>query len=224
MRYFRTEAIILRRTNYGEADRILSIITPDRGKISVIAKGARRPKSKLAGGLELFAVCDINTIEGRGDLAVVTGAQIKQFYGAKILQDYDRMQFAYEILKQINKASETVTSPEFYQLLKSSLASLEDLRISHGLVEVWFKLNLGHLLGEGVNLETDSDGELLSSDQKYDYDQSTVTFFKNSNGRFTGDHIKFLRLAQQYSPPTLHRISGVAQILKDVSLIFYGSS
>ena len=50
---YRTEAIILRRTNYGEADRVISLITPDRGKISGIAKGVRKPKSKLAGGLEL---------------------------------------------------------------------------------------------------------------------------------------------------------------------------
>ena len=49
----KTLAYVLRRTNYGEADRILNIITPN-GKISAIAKGARKEKSKLAGGIEMF--------------------------------------------------------------------------------------------------------------------------------------------------------------------------
>ena len=56
MQTLRTEAIILRRTNYGEADRILNMLTPQHGKVSAIAKGVRKAKSKLAGGLELFAV------------------------------------------------------------------------------------------------------------------------------------------------------------------------
>lgn len=48
-----TRAIVLRRTNYGETDRILNLLTPE-GKKSVLAKGVRREKSKLAGGIELF--------------------------------------------------------------------------------------------------------------------------------------------------------------------------
>ena len=46
----RTQAIVLRRTNYGEADRILQLLTPE-GKKSVMAKGVRKEKSKLAGGI-----------------------------------------------------------------------------------------------------------------------------------------------------------------------------
>lgn len=218
MQYFRTEAIILRRTNYGEADRILSVITPERGKISVIAKGVRRPKSKLAGGLELFAICDLNTVEGKG-MAVVTSAQIKHFYGKEILQDYDRMQLAYEVLKQINKASETVTSPEFYDLLRSSLVSLGDLTVENNLINVWFSLNLKSLLGEGLNLETDIKGELLHSDKKYNFDFNSRAFVQIENGDYTGDHIKFLRLVQQYSPPALSKVGGISQILTEVSVL-----
>ena len=55
----RTLGYVLRRTNYGEADRILNIITPE-GKISAIAKGVRKEKSKLAGGIEMFSRIDLN--------------------------------------------------------------------------------------------------------------------------------------------------------------------
>ena len=54
----RLKAIVLRRTNYAEADRVLQLLTP-KGRRSVIAKGVRRERSKLAGGIELFAICDV---------------------------------------------------------------------------------------------------------------------------------------------------------------------
>src|SRR3982751_6364925 len=148
MRPFSTEAIILRRTNYGEADRILSLLTPERGKLSAIAKGVRKPKSKLAGGLELFAVCDVTCMQGRGDMALVTSARMRQFFG-NILKDYDRMQLGYECVKQINKATETVSEPEFYELLRVSLAALDDLSIDWRLVEICFRLQMQGLLGHG---------------------------------------------------------------------------
>ena len=54
----RTHAIVLRRTNYGESDRILSLLTPE-GKIAVLARGVRKEKSRLAGGIELFSTDDV---------------------------------------------------------------------------------------------------------------------------------------------------------------------
>ncbi|HMM62356.1 MAG TPA: DNA repair protein RecO, partial [Candidatus Saccharibacteria bacterium] len=91
MRTNRTRAIVLRRTNYGEADRILQLLTPD-GKRSVMARGVRREKSKLAGGIELFAISDVVIGEGKGELGVLTSSRLVQFYG-NILKDFDRMQF-----------------------------------------------------------------------------------------------------------------------------------
>ena len=53
-RVFRTEAIVLRRRDFGEADRLLTLYTPERGKISALAKGARKPTSRKAGHVELY--------------------------------------------------------------------------------------------------------------------------------------------------------------------------
>ena len=64
----KTEAVVLRSIRYGEADRIITFITPDRGKVKGIAKGVRKQKSKLAGGIELFSVSDISFIPGRRDI------------------------------------------------------------------------------------------------------------------------------------------------------------
>ncbi len=68
-----TEAVVLRAMKYGEADRILHVFTPDHGRRSVIARGARRPKSKLGGRLEPPSLVELQLHEGRGDIATVTG-------------------------------------------------------------------------------------------------------------------------------------------------------
>ena len=51
-----TDGIVLSRVNYGEADRIIKLLTPEAGKLSLMARGVRKPKSKLAGGIELFSI------------------------------------------------------------------------------------------------------------------------------------------------------------------------
>ncbi len=214
MRPFSTEAIILRRTNYGEADRILSLLTPERGKISAIAKGVRKPKSKLAGGLELFAQCDITIMEGRGDLGLVTSARLKQFWGS-ILTDYDRMQFAYESIKIVNRATETVSEPEFYYLLRDTLGWLDDLSVDWRVIELCFRLRLQQLLGRGLNLATDQTGQKLAADKTYHYDFADNAFFEDTHGRFASEHIKLLRLASIKNPVVLRQVSGLDVVIDD---------
>ncbi len=215
MRPYSTEAIILRRTNYGEADRVISFLTPARGKVSGIAKGVRRPKSKLAGGLELFAICDITLMEGKGDLAIVTSARMREFYG-DILKDYDRTQLAYECIKQINKAAETVSEPEFYALLANALAWLGDLSVDWRLIELCFRLQLQGLLGHGINLATDRDGLKLQADKTYTYDFADNAFFEQGDrATFTSEHIKLLRLASAKTPVVLRQVAGIEQVIDD---------
>ena len=74
-RAVKTEAVVLRSMRYGEADRILHLYTPDRGRVSAIAKGVRRARSRFGGRLEPFFRLQIELHEGRGELLTVTGAQ-----------------------------------------------------------------------------------------------------------------------------------------------------
>ena len=71
----KTEAVVLRSMRYGEADRILHVYTPGRGRVSAIAKGVRRARSRFGGRLEPFFRLQIELHEGRGELLTVTGAQ-----------------------------------------------------------------------------------------------------------------------------------------------------
>ena len=70
----KTEALVLRSLRYGEADRILHLYTPNRGRISAIAKGVRKTRSRFGGRMEPFFRLHMVLYEGRSDLLTVTSA------------------------------------------------------------------------------------------------------------------------------------------------------
>src|SRR5690242_17067299 len=73
-RTYSTDAIILKHSDLGEADRILTLLTPYRGKYHAVAKGARRPVSRKAGHLELLCHSRLHLAQGR-NLDIITQAQ-----------------------------------------------------------------------------------------------------------------------------------------------------
>src|SRR3972149_6061937 len=74
-RLYRTEAIVLRRADLGEADRLLTLLTPERGKLRVIAKGVRKIASRKSGHVELFNRVSLLMARGRGELDIVSQAE-----------------------------------------------------------------------------------------------------------------------------------------------------
>jgi DNA repair protein RecO (recombination protein O) len=76
----KTEAIVLRSIRYGEADRILHLYSKGSGRLSAIAKGARKPRSRFGGRLEPFFRLDLLLHEGRSDLLTVTGVATVEGY------------------------------------------------------------------------------------------------------------------------------------------------
>lgn len=187
----RTLGYVLKRTNYAEADRILNLITP-QGKISAIAKGVRKEKSKLAGGIEMFTLTDFNMHLGRGEFGVVTGAKMVKHYG-EIVKDFSKMELAAMMLKKINKTAENSDNAEYFKILDQSLAGLNAGENAE-LVEAWFLMNLTKATGEEINLHRDINGEKLAIDARYFWDTMEGAFSKNKQGEFGADEIKMLRL------------------------------
>jgi DNA repair protein RecO (recombination protein O) len=211
MNSLRTRAIVLRRTNYGEADRVLQLLTPE-GRYSVLARSVRREKSRLAGGIELFAISDVVIAKGKGELGILTSARLIQFF-RHILEDYDTLQFAYEAVKQVARASEAVDEPEWFEVLHEVLASLDDPTVSRQLIETWFYLQHAELLGHALNLRRDVSGKTLSADTRYTYDVSEQGLRESSAGDIGEAHIKLLRLASSKPLKTLAQIGGLNAIL-----------
>lgn len=122
-RLFRTEAIVLSRTDYGEADRILSVFTPNFGKMRLIAKGVRRPTSRLGPHLEYFSRGSLMLARGR-DLDVVTGAETVDPHLA-LRTNLDAYGHASHMAELVNRLTEErQESLPLYDLLARSLKLL----------------------------------------------------------------------------------------------------
>ena len=123
-RAYKTEAVVLRQIPLGEADRILTLFTPDIGKVRAVAKGVRRVKSRLGGHLELLNRVSVALYEGKS-LDVVTEAQVLQtFQGLR--EDLEPLSRAMYIAELVDGFS-TERSPNhaMYTLLVDGLAELE---------------------------------------------------------------------------------------------------
>ena len=128
MRRYVTQGIVLSRTDYGEADRILTFLTAERGKIKALAKGVRKSKSKLAGGIELFSVSDLTLILGRGEINTLISSRLARHYG-NIVKDLERTKAAYEMMRAVNRATEDGPERTYFELLDKALAALDDQKI-----------------------------------------------------------------------------------------------
>lgn len=211
----RTLGYVLRRTNYGEADRILNLITPV-GKLAVMARGVRKSRSKLAGGIEMFTLADVNVNRGRGTLGVLTGAKMVRHY-SEIVKDLAKMELAAGFLRRVDKAAESSDNPEYFSIVDQSLVALnagEDLR----LVEAWFLLNLMRATGEEVNLYRDARGERLMVERRYGWDGMEMAFSEDARGEYGANEIKMLRIAMTAELMVVRRIKAddemVAKVLR----------
>jgi DNA repair protein RecO (recombination protein O) len=218
MKQLATTGIVLTRTDYGEADRILTLLTPDYGKLHLVARGVRRVKSKLAGGIELFSVSEITFIKGRGGLGTLVSTRLKKHYG-HIVQDLDRTMTAYDLIKQLNKITEDEAEPEYFELVRDTFEAMDNADISLALIRLWFAIRLLSLGGYAPNLHADEQGSKLTADQLYDFSFDSMHFVPSpERGRFRADHIKFLRLAfSNPHPKLLHQVQGSEQLATDLT-------
>lgn len=122
-RNYKTEAVIIRKTKLGEADRILTLFTPDMGKIKAVAKGVRRPRSKMSGHLELLTHSLVSLVRGR-NLDTVTGSQtINSFFPLK--SDLELSAAALYVLELTDQfTEERQESSEIFKLLLETLENL----------------------------------------------------------------------------------------------------
>ncbi|MDB5185385.1 MAG: repair protein RecO [Candidatus Saccharibacteria bacterium] len=219
MKQIQTRGIILSRTDYGEADRIITLLTPDQGKLRLMARGVRRVKSKLAGGVELFSISDITFIRGRGEIGTMISARLLTHYG-DIVRDVNRTMLGYELTKQLHRATEDEPEPEYFELLEQAFVALNDARISIDLIRIWFAGQLVRIAGHTPNLYTDLSGEKLTADQKYRFDYDSMAFDPSPDGALTADHIKSLRLFfSGNTPHVLQQVQGMTGLLPELAIL-----
>lgn len=210
MKQLQTIGIVLSRTDFGEADRIITLLTPQHGKLRLMARGVRKPKSKLAGGIELFSVSDITFIQGRGEIGTLISSRLKRYYG-EIVKDITRVQLGYDLIRLLHKSTEDEPEAEYFGLLEQAFEALNDASIQPDLIRAWFEAQLLKQAGHSPNLASDTAGQKLAADQTYNFDHEAMAFAVNERGSFKAKHIKILRLLfSNYSVVKLAKVEGVS--------------
>ena len=132
MPVYRDEAVVLRTHKLGEADRIVTLLSREHGKIRAVAKGVRRTGSRFGSRLEPFMVADVQLYAGR-TLDTVTQAENLGSYGAQITADYDCYTAANVMVETADRLTDAEGSRQQYLLLVGALRSLSRREHDAGL-------------------------------------------------------------------------------------------
>jgi DNA repair protein RecO (recombination protein O) len=144
-RVYKTEAIVLRQRKLGEADKIVTLYTPNYGKLAVVAKGVRRPKSRLAGHLEVLTYTSVMLAQGR-NLDVVTQAQVVESF-APLREDLHRLSRAIYTAELVDRFSpEGAEGYHIFQLLLATLRRLAEGARADVVIR-YFEMQLLNLAG-----------------------------------------------------------------------------
>src|SRR5919107_5017153 len=144
-RRYVTEAIVLSRFDYGEADRILTLIPPAGGKIKAIAKGIRRPTSRIGGSLEPFAELTLLMARGR-TFDVVTQVSVRHAW-LNLRDSLESAATAWYLAELADRSLEERHAAEpLYALLRRAYELL-DAGMAPGRVARWYEMHLADELG-----------------------------------------------------------------------------
>jgi DNA repair protein RecO (recombination protein O) len=208
---YQTTGIVIGRTNFGEADRIIRFFTPEHGKINAVAKGVRRLKSRLSGHLELFGETALVLATGR-NLEVVTSARLI-WYPHQLIAAYDRLGLAYAMTAAVDRLTEPgQPQPRLFALLAEALRAV-DGGASGPLPELWFKLRLLEILGYRPELTACIVCGRHDADTDYAFDAPrgglVCTADSSAGSRpMSQPAIKLWRLLSDYPYATIAQIAG----------------
>jgi DNA repair protein RecO (recombination protein O) len=145
-RLYRIEAIVMHRSDVGEADRLLTVLSRERGKLRLNAKGARKVSSRKAGHVELFVRSKMLIAKGRGDIDIVSQVEMLDAYRG-LREDLTRSTYANYVVELTDAfAEEGSEQPELFDLLAEALKWIETTT-NLPLTACFFELRLLTLAG-----------------------------------------------------------------------------
>lgn len=157
---YSSKGIILGRRNYGEADRILSVFSEDYGRLSLLAKGVRKPKSRKRGHIEIFSLIKFQAVKGKG-FDLITEAEVEEGFDS-LRKNLKRISVAYYVTEVVQKITqEHEPNTHLFDLITETLSKLGKVKELKALREDFVKKILvqGGYWPENTEMQ-DSDAKL----------------------------------------------------------------
>ena len=121
-RRYTSEAIVLSRKNYSEADRLLVVYSKDYGKLTLLAKGVRRPMSRKRGAIEIFSYIAFAGVRAKG-FDIMIEAEAKDTFQS-LRKSIRKMSVAYFMIETVSRLSQEEPNRELFNLIVSYLDTL----------------------------------------------------------------------------------------------------
>jgi DNA repair protein RecO (recombination protein O) len=213
---YKTRGIILKRTNLGEADRIVTIFTEDYGKIKVVAKGVRKTLSKMAGHLEPFCLTRLSIVEGR-NLDTICGAEVEEcFMGLR--GDLAKTQTCFYMAEIVDKmVEERSPHKEIFELLSLVFTHANDLNES--LLISYFEINFLAEMGFKPELYecTHCQAKLTPGANNFDFTRGGLICDSCGSGRpVTDKTIKLIRYCLEHKFSQIKKIKVEKKVIKEI--------
>jgi len=220
MATYKTKGIVIKRSNFGEADRLLTIFSDKMGKIRAIGKGIRKQNSRLGGHLEPFCLGNLVIAEGR-NLDIITEADIIECF-FEIRNNLKSTHISYYLAEAVDRlTAENEKHPEVFYLLLEILKNIG--QINDELLLSYFELNLLSELGFRPELNHCLKCRKILSDQDNYFDNlegGIVCGNCQSNGiKISNNAIKLMRFFLKNELVTLKKIKSSEEIQQEVKKI-----
>ncbi len=224
-RSFNVEAIVLRHRDWGEADRLLSLYTKQRGKIRAVAKGARKPRSRKAGHLQPFTHISIQLARSKGPYIITQVETINAYLPLREdLNLTGNASYLLELLDRFTYDEEEI-NPSIFSLLANSLS-----RLAQGhdvwLVIRYYEMRLLDYLGFRPQLFhcANCESKIKAENQFFSADQGGILCPQCGVGQASArsvsiDEIKYLRHFQRSSYEDALRANPNAKIRTEVEML-----
>ena len=121
---WRDRAFVVRTYDFGEADRVVVLLTRSHGLVRGVAKGVRKARSRFGSRLQPFVDLDVQIYPGKG-LSTITAADTVAYHGARIIEDFERYAAACAILEAADKLAYEEADPELFDLVKDGIRQLQ---------------------------------------------------------------------------------------------------
>jgi DNA repair protein RecO (recombination protein O) len=225
---FRVEAIVLRHSDWGEADRLLTLYTREQGKMRAIAKGARKITSRKAGHLEPLTRVRLQLARGR-DLPIITQAEASETY-LPLREDLTLLGYALYILELLDRFTyeDATANPALFRLLSDSLSRLAS-QPDPWLVTRYFEMRLLDFLGFRPRLFECANCErtILPEDQFFSFSAGGVICPRCGEGipnlpSISVEALKYLRHFQRSSYAEAAKARPTSEVRQEAEKLMQG--
>ncbi|RLT28616.1 MAG: DNA repair protein RecO [Chloroflexi bacterium] len=212
-------AVVTSRFRLGEADRVLTLVSPDRGKFKAIAKGVRKPTSRLGGGVEPFAELSLGLAAGRTFDVVTQVRPLRVWLGLR-----SRLQsaaVAWYVAELVERAtSEEQPDPALYAVLLRAWDLLES-EAPDMLVARWAELALLDAAGEAPQLDACLDcarPPLAGETLRWDAEAGGIRCVAHPGGdELSSSALRLLRALRRYAPEEMVALRIPAAVMQEIN-------